>query len=343
MSRFVLALLFMSASGANASCEDLLKYINYEVSRRSSDVDEQNLNIASFCEASYESSTSAQKAQIEASYKAIFSANASGSTESIVSAQKQKCDNKYGSEFRRSHGISEDSRVSPVVGAALEKCYASRGFSLESIAYGGGDVSLDFRWNGNASLKVGAPEFDEEKISCASTHDGEDAVFPLTLFTGGVLHVRCVRTSKRLELGGDENVLYFPETLLSVGSGYEQVAIPFPEVSTTLLPSGRLDGIEDRLAEVESKVGTMGERLSELTEVGRSAKDRIDQLERLTYYTVLSDAGGRHHQQRIFENGHLVESVLTCPPGLAMWGIGFGKGQQDAWLLCANTITTAVR
>lgn len=330
----------MLATAAEANCEDILKYINYEKTKRSDGTTTEALTTSQLCEASFESANESQRAQIEASYKSIFSAKASASSDEIMQAQKQKCDNKFGLDYRESHGISEDLRVSPLIPEILRACYSQHTFKVSGVGASGNLISADFLWDGKGSILVGSPQFDSEDLTCHTIYNGAAAIFPLTLGSNELLTVACKRNEQNVDLGSGETVSIYRETMLTVPSNFQSVVMPLPEVTKVALPNSRLRLIEEKLDALIARADKSDAQLTSLSREQRKQATRVDTLEGKKYVTTMNDVGGTHHRQQVLAIGgnggsRLLESTLTCPPGAAVWGIGFGAGNQDAWLLCA--------
>jgi hypothetical protein len=120
-------------------CRDLAVQIGRDYDKYADASQVEAIKIANLCSSHYETATSEQRAQIEASYE-LFSGGASGSSTQIKALQDQKCQNQFGGFWSNRVTASELNRVSSVGADIVRDCGLSnlefRTYSLPKVGCG---------------------------------------------------------------------------------------------------------------------------------------------------------------------------------------------------------------
>lgn len=250
-------------------CEAILKSANYNQFQSVSQNQQYSLRKANFCLEEYEKASNEQKAQIEASYKQLFSANASGSAVQLKERQKQECDSKYGEFWFNQLGLISQKIVSDKAMDTVAQCIAALAAGLRvtpTLTESERAMSVSLTWTHRTKLPFrGIYLAPSTNISCKL--DGKDINTPdlfknRTIKPGTSVTFTCERTAKTENISG-ENVECLPEALVAID------VLENP-VTLNLFRRCETDYLLSRAAEVDKKVADMEKRLAETTKTLQS-------------------------------------------------------------------------
>lgn len=250
-----------ATKSAHAGCEDILKYINYDITSNYQQLTTDQVQMASFCSESYNKQEGTRSAQIEASYS-LAHAGAQGTEREIKEEQQKQCHGNYGRDYLSSLGIQQSQLVSSRAVDALTACYLSTQFQLKRLTSVTDSFSADFSWNGPNTIYFNGVEVSgrpqSKAAACLVRSGGQTNITqPFQLASGTTVTVICQRRSK-VVTNNKSRVSYdeYPEGLVTVISAFSSIAIPLIKVSKIL-------GQEERIANIEEQTKAATKNIDE--------------------------------------------------------------------------------
>jgi hypothetical protein len=241
-----------TTKSAHAGCEDILKYINYDITSNYQQLTKDQVQAASFCAESYNKQQGSRSTEIEASYS-LAHAGAKGTETEIKEEQEKTCSGHYGRDYLSSLGIQQSQLVSARSVDALTACYKSTEFELKRLTSVTDSFSADFAWNGPHEIFFNGVEVSGKPNSKAATcsvrsEDQTNITRPFKLPSGIDVTVTCQRTST-VVANNKKNSSYnvYQEGLVTVIASPSSIAIPLIKISQVI-------GQEDRIASIEEKL-----------------------------------------------------------------------------------------
>jgi hypothetical protein len=234
-------------------CTDLARVIARESERFADKNQVDILNTANLCSAEYDKATNEQQAQIEASY-GLFSGGAKGSSQQVREMQKERCESKYGSEWRNRITSTEVERVSQTGADVVKACINSRSFRLVGLTIVDEAISASFRYNGAGdTILNGIVVTPPEIAKCSVLHNGKTVTnleeMPGTpLKSGETIALDC----KRLPTFIDENRNNYKGGLIGIATSAEVAQVPLIAYSSPPLYETTAESLSRQIKELHA-------------------------------------------------------------------------------------------
>ncbi|WP_139342627.1 hypothetical protein [Methylobacterium radiotolerans] len=249
-------LLFISPVAVKSQeCTDLARVIARESERFADKNQVDILNTANLCSAEYDKATNEQQAQIEASY-GLFSGGAKGSSQQVREMQKQRCESKYGSEWRNRVTSNEIQRVSQTGADVVKACLNSRSFRLVGLTIADEALSASFRYSGTGEIILnGIVVTPPEIADCAVLYNGKKitnlADMPgASLKSGETIALDCKRLSTKI----GENRDNYKGGLVGIATSAEVAQVPLISYSNPPLYETTADSLARQIKELKDEL-----------------------------------------------------------------------------------------
>ncbi len=211
-------------------CRDLAVQIGRDYDKYADASQVETIKKANLCSAHYETATSEQRAQIEASYS-LFSGGASGSSTQIKSLQDQKCEDKFDGYWSSRVTASELNRVSSVGADVVRDCLGQKSFRLVDFKTSGDAISAVFRYGGLDQIVLnGIVVAPSTMAQCSAlyggaTHSDVAHIAGATLKPNETFTLVCNRTFKTVAT----NQKFYEGGVLGVSTNSDSPMLPVIE------------------------------------------------------------------------------------------------------------------
>lgn len=293
----VLLLTSLAVSPVHASCEYILKYVNYDRSLSYSNLNREQVTLATYCSERYDSSNVQQAGRIEASYK-VFTGNASASSSNIQEHQEKTCNGKFGADYLSSITRANEERIGDNIKEMIAQCEASRrdSFELSSLSWTKGGFSASVRWRGGGEIFFNGIRIVSEGISnqvaanCTVDYkEQRNITTPFNIEPNVPVLISCNRIPQE-EKRENINSIYYPEALVSIQSDRGVVPVLMYSIMQYRDPEARIASVEknyDALAKEIINLKAEAERSQK--KVGE-LQSRITVVEKRKYSISLGNA-----------------------------------------------------
>ena len=293
-------------------CVDLARVMARESERFADRNQVELLHTANLCSAQYESASSEQRAQIEASY-GLLSGGLSGSAQQIRTMQQSICGNRYGREWWDQITSREIQRVSQTGADVVRACLDQRSFRLVGLRIQDEAITAAFRYGGSGETIINGVILTPKEIAqCSVLYNGStqgnlERIVGTRLRSGDTLTLDCHRLSE--SIGTDRR--NYKGGIIGVATVTEVAQFPLISYSVPALPEPVADSLSKQIGELKATIRNLQNSLDE-------AKLNINNLT-----NTVKDTGAPHLADELEpwnnEPEHWVHA--DCKPGEVMVGM----------------------
>lgn len=268
-----LVLVFYSYQLASAEeCSDLAAQIGRDYDKYGDSSQVESIKKANLCAAHYETATSEQRAQIEASYK-LFSGNASGSSNQIRAMQDEKCESQFGSYWSSRVTSSELNRVSSVGADVVRDCLNQKSFRLTSLQTSGDAVTAVFRYGGLDQIILNGVVIAPSNVAqCSALYGGAvqsdlGKISNTKLKPNETLTLQCTRKYNTIPT----NQKHYEGGIIGVSTNADSPMIPIVGYDAPIIATKAADELKAAVSTISTDLQKTDGKLSGLERSVRSA------------------------------------------------------------------------
>jgi hypothetical protein len=255
---FIPLLLMVSilSFAADDGCEKYLKDVNYNQKRYLSQEQKEQLEKAKFCVAKYESASSSEKAQIEASVYGLGDGSGETQKQNITTKQDNTCEGKYGAYWYSNTLISDEKVVSDKVMETVQSCIKANaaGLHIEPTLTDDGQLVVSASWTTKGDLVLrNIIKSPEDGVHCTLDGKDSDKIKNRKIDVSNALTFSCTRDAKTKTIGS-EKVEYLPQVLITADLDANPFTLLLPKLYITNPFDNSIKQLEEELKKEKNRV-----------------------------------------------------------------------------------------